>query len=127
MPRTKPFLIYWAPEAQLAWSRTTFFKEWADKYKGKFSEGWDNLRETTFKRQKEMGWIPANAQLTPRDKSMASWDSIPESQRPFQERLMEVFTPALASTPMSRPEKSLTSSTVLKLRDNTIIFYISNT
>ena len=67
------------------------FKEWADKYKGKFDEGWDVLRERTFEHQKELGWNSANAEFTPRDKTMASWDGIPASERAFQERLMEVF------------------------------------
>ena len=49
------------------------------------------LRERIFKRQKELGWIPADTKLTPRADTMAAWDSIPESERPFQRRLMEVF------------------------------------
>ena len=67
------------------------FKEWADKYKGQFDDGWDAMRERIFKRQKELGWIPANTQLTPRAETMPAWDSIPEFERPFQLRLMEVF------------------------------------
>ncbi len=66
-------------------------KEWADKYKGKFDDGWDKYRERTFARAKAKGWIPQDAQLTPRPASMASWDSIPEAEKPFQRRLMEVF------------------------------------
>ena len=65
-------------------------KEWADKYKGKFDDGWDAYRERVFERAKEKGWIPADAQLTPRHETMPSWDSIPEDERPFQRRLMEV-------------------------------------
>src|SRR6202522_1257592 len=85
----KPFLMYWAPGA--AHGPHQVPQEWADKYKGKFDDGWDKYRERTFKRAKEMGWIPQNAQLTPRPPTMASWDSIPESEKPFQRRLMEVF------------------------------------
>ena len=85
----KPFFMYWAPGA--AHGPHHVFKEWADKYKGKFDDGWDTLRERTFKRQKELGWIPADAKLTARAATMASWDSIPESERAFQRRLMEVF------------------------------------
>ena len=66
-------------------------KAWADKYKGKFDDGWDSYRERTFARAKAMGWIPQNAQLTPRPASMAAWDSIPEAEKPFQRRLMEIF------------------------------------
>ena len=85
----KPFFMYWAPGA--GHGPHHVFKEWADKYKGKFDDGWDALRERTFERQKELGWIPPDTQLTPRAESMAAWDSIPESERPFQRRLMEVF------------------------------------
>ncbi len=65
-------------------------KEWADKYKGKFDDGWDKYRERTFARAKAMGWIPQNTQLTARPGTLASWDSIPENEKPFQRRLMEV-------------------------------------
>ena len=85
----KPFFLYFAPGA--GHGPHHIYKEWADKYKGKFDDGWDNYRERVFKRQKELGWIPANTQLTPRDSTMASWESIPESEKPFQSRLMEVF------------------------------------
>src|SRR5207247_1051661 len=66
-------------------------KEWADKYKGKFDDGWDKYRERVYKRAKELGWIPQDAKLTPRPANLASWDSIPEDEKPFQRRLMEVF------------------------------------
>ena len=85
----KPFLMYWAPGA--AHGPHQIFKEWADKYKGKFDDGWDKYRERTFARAKELGWIPQDAQLTPRPATMASWDSIPDSEKPFQRRLMEIF------------------------------------
>ena len=85
----KPFFMYWAPGA--AHGPHQIFKEWADRYKGKFDDGWDKYRERTFARAKAMGWIPKNAQLTPRPASMASWDSIPEDERPFQRRLMELW------------------------------------
>jgi arylsulfatase A-like enzyme len=85
----KPFFMYWAPGASHGPHQV--MKEWADKYKGKFDDGWDAYRERVFANQKKLGWIPANTKLTPRAESMASWDSIPEQERPFQRRLMEVF------------------------------------
>lgn len=85
----KPFLMYWAPGASHGPHQV--MKEWADKYKGKFDDGWDAYRERVFARQKKLGWIPQNTQLTPRADSMASWDSIPDSEKPFQRRLMEIF------------------------------------
>ena len=85
----KPFFMYWAPGASHGPHQV--MKKWADKYKGKFDDGWDAYRERVFKRAKEKGWIPENAKLTPRPESMASWESIPEAEKGFQRRLMEVF------------------------------------
>ena len=107
----KPFLMYWAPGA--THGPHHIFKEWADKYKGKFDEGWDVLRERTFKRQKELGWISSDAKLTARDKTMASWESIPASERAFQERLMEVFA-GFAEHVDVQAGKSSTNSTDFK-------------
>ncbi len=85
----KPFFMYWAPGASHGPHQV--MKEWADKYQGKFDDGWDAYRERVFENQKKLGWIPPNTKLTPRADSMASWDSIPEAERPFQRRLMEIF------------------------------------
>ena len=46
--------------------RTTCRPEWSDKYKGQFDDGWDALRERTYARQKELGVIPPDAELTAR-------------------------------------------------------------
>ena len=85
----KPYFIYWASGASHGPHQVP--PEWTAKYKGKFDDGWDKYRERVFARQKAMGYIPQNAQLTPRPETMAAWDSIPESEKPFQRRLMEVF------------------------------------
>lgn len=85
----KPWFVYWAPGASHGPHQVP--KLWADKYKGKFDDGWDAYRERVFRNQKKLGWIPAETQLTPRAESMASWESIPEEEKPFQRRLMEVF------------------------------------
>ncbi len=85
----KPFFMYWAPGASHGPHQV--MKEWADKYQGKFDDGWDAYRTRVFSKQKALGWIPHNTQLTPRPATMASWESIPASEKPFQQRLMEVF------------------------------------
>ena len=85
----KPFFMYWAPGATYGPHQVP--KEWADKYKGKFDDGWDKYRERAFRGAQQMGWIPPDAQLTPRPATLASWDSIPDDEKPFQRRLMEVF------------------------------------
>ena len=117
----KPFFMYWAPGA--AHGPHHVAKAWADKYKGQFDDGWDRLRERTFERQKALGWIPADAKLTPRAESMVAWDSIPEAERPFQRRLMEVFGGFVehVDTQFGRVVDELDR---LGIRDNTLVFYI---
>jgi arylsulfatase A-like enzyme len=117
----KPFFMYWAPGA--GHGPHHIFKEWADKYQGKFNDGWDVMRERIFKQQKALGWIPADTKLTPRAESMAAWDSIPESQRPFQQRLMEIFAGFVEHVDV-QAGKVIDELDRLGIRDNTIILYI---
>ena len=117
----KPFFMYWAPGG--VHGPHQVFQEWTDKYKGKFDQGWDKLREEIFARQKQLGWIPANAELTPRAPTMPSWDSIPESERPFQLRLMEIYAGFCEHTD-AQVGKLVDYLDQTGQRDNTIIFYI---
>ena len=64
----KPFFVYFSTGCSHAPHHVA--KEWADRYKGKFDQGWDRLREETFARQKELGVIPADAELTPRGRGV---------------------------------------------------------
>jgi len=117
----KPFFMYWVPGAVHGPHQVA--KEWADKYKGKFDDGWDAYRERTYKRQKEMGVIPADTKLTPRDKTLAGWDSIPEDQRAFQRRLMEVYAGFVEHTDYQVGEL-LNGLEKRGLKENTLVFYI---
>ena len=74
----KPFFMYWA--SGCLHGPHHIMKEWADRYQGKFDDGWEAYRERTFARAKEQGWIPEQALLTPRDPAMPAWDDIPESE-----------------------------------------------
>jgi arylsulfatase A-like enzyme len=85
----KPFFVYFSPGATHAPHHVP--KEWADKYEGKFSQGWDKLREETFARQKALGVIPPDAELTPRHAEIPAWDEMPEEWKPILEREMEVY------------------------------------
>ncbi|MBW9111160.1 arylsulfatase [Microbacterium ureisolvens] len=84
----KPFFMYWATGA--IHGPHHVHKEWADKYKGVFDDGWDAYREDALAGAKAAGWVPEDAVLTPRPDSMQGWDDIPDHQKPFQARLMEV-------------------------------------
>ena len=117
----KPFMMYWAPGA--AHGPHHIFKEWADRYKGKFDDGWDAYRERVFKRQKAIGWVPETTELTPRAETMASWESVPEGQRPFQRRLMELFAGFVEHVD-AQIGRLVDGLETLGVRDNTIIFYV---
>ncbi|WP_396657925.1 arylsulfatase [Microbacterium sp.] len=84
----KPFFMYWATGA--IHGPHHVHKEWADKYKGVFDDGWDAYREDAHAGAKAAGWIPDDAVLTPRPESLQGWDDVPDHQKPFQARLMEV-------------------------------------
>ena len=117
----KPFFMYWAPGA--AHGPHHIFKEWADKYKGRFDDGWDVLRERIFKRQHELGWIPPGTQLTARAGTMPAWDDIPEAERPFQQRLMEVFA-GFTEHADAQVGRLVDGLDELGIRDNTLVMYI---
>jgi arylsulfatase A-like enzyme len=85
----KPFFVYFAPGATHAPHHVP--KEWADKYRGKFDAGWDKLREETFARQKKLGVVPANSELTARHKEIPAWSEMPEALKPVLRRQMEVY------------------------------------
>jgi arylsulfatase len=117
----KPFFIYYAPGAGHGPHHVA--KEWADKYKGKFDGGWDKMREEVFARQTALGWIPADAQLTPRPAFIPAWSDIPANQHAFQTRLMEIFAGFVehADTEAGRIIDELDRQ---GLRDNTLVFYL---
>jgi len=117
----KPFFMYWASGA--IHGPHHIMKEWVDKYKGKFDDGWDKYRERVFKRAKEKGWIPQNAQLTGRPDSLASWDSIPEDEKPFQRRLMEVAA-GFTEHVDAQVGRLVDEIDRLGYGDNTIVMYI---
>ncbi len=117
----KPFLMYWAPGA--AHGPHHIWSEWADKYKGKFDDGWEAYRERVHQRQLEMGVIPPGTELTPRDETMAAWDDIPENQRAFQRRGMEIFAGFVEHTDV-QVGRLVEGLDQRGLRENTLIFYI---
>jgi arylsulfatase A-like enzyme len=117
----RPFFIYWASGASHGPHQVP--QAWADKYKGKFDDGWDKYRERVFARAKAMGWIPQNAKLTPRPATLPSWDSIPADQKPFQRRLMEVFA-GFTEHVDAQVGRIVDEIDNLGYGKNTLIFYI---
>jgi arylsulfatase len=117
----RPFFMYYAPGASHAPHHVP--KTWADKYKGKFDQGWDKLREETFARQKSLGVIPPDAKLTPRDPAFPAWDAVPSDLKKLFARQMEVFAGFQESCDheIGRVVRSIED---LGLADNTLILYI---
>ncbi len=92
----KPFFVYFAPGATHAPHHVR--PEWSDKYKGAFDDGWDALRERTFAKQKELGVIPPDAELTERPEEIPAWDDMPDDLKPVLARQMEVYAGFLEHT-----------------------------
>lgn len=92
----RPYFAYLATGATHAPHHAP--KEWIDKYRGKFDQGWDKYREETFTRQKKLGVIPADARLAPRPASVPAWQDTDPKQRPMLARQMEVFAAFMSHT-----------------------------
>ncbi len=117
----KPFFLYFSMGATHAPHQVP--KEWSDKYKGKFDQGWDKLREETFARQKQLGVIPANAKLTPRDPAFPAWDSVPPDVKKVYSRQMEVYAGYQENTDHA-VGRVLQAIEDMGLGDNTLVIYI---
>lgn len=116
-----PFFMYWASGAIHGPHHVA--KEWADKYAGKFDDGWDAYRERVHARAIEAGWIPEGTVLTERDGTLTAWADIPEDEKPFQRRLMEVAA-GFAEHVDHQVGRLLDEVDDLGYGDNTIVFYI---
>jgi arylsulfatase A-like enzyme len=117
----KPFFIYFAPGATHAPHHVP--AEWSAKYKGKFDQGWDALRAETFARQKALGVIPPEAELTKRPAEIDAWDQVPLPLRPILARQMEVYAGFLEHTDY-HIGRLIDTLEGLEILDDTLIYYI---
>ena len=117
----KPFFVYFAPGATHAPHHVP--KEWADKYKGQFDQGWDKVREETFARQKKLGVIPPDCQLTQWHKEIPAWDEMPAALKPVLIREMEVYAGFMEYVDY-HVGRLVDSIKKLNLLDETLIYYI---
>jgi len=117
----RPFFIYFAPGATHAPHQVP--KEWIAKYKGKFDQGWDKVREETLARQKALGVVPADTTLAPKPAFIKDWDKLSPDQKRLFVRQMEVFAGfgEYADTEIGRLVAAIRD---LGQLDNTLIFYI---
>jgi len=117
----QPFFLYWAPGATHAPHQVP--KDWADRYRGKFDAGWDALRAETFERQKRLGVIPADAELTARPAGIPAWEEVDPALRSVLIRQMEVYAGFLehVDTHLGQLVDALEDLGIL---ENTLIYYI---
>lgn len=118
----KPFFIYFAPGATHAPHHVP--KEWADKYKGKFDQGWDRVREQTLERQKKLGIVPANTTLAPKPSDIKDWDKLSADEKRLFARQMEVYA-GFAEQTDYEVGLMVEALTDLGVMDNTIFIYIA--
>ena len=86
----KPFFTYFAPGAVHAPHHVP--KEWIDKNKGRFDQGWDKMREETLARQIELGVVPRGTKLAPKPEAIKDWDKLSAEEQKLFARQMEVYS-----------------------------------
>lgn len=122
MTPDRPFFMYFATGAVHAPHHVP--REWADKYKGKFDEGWDEVRAETIARQKEMGVIPANTELAPKPEEIKDWDTLSADERRLFSRQAEVFAGFLEQTD-HEVGRVVAAIEEIGEMDNTLFIYIA--
>ncbi len=117
----KPFFIYYAPGATHAPHHVP--KDWIAKYKGRFDQGWDRLREETLARQKRLGVVPPETQLAPKPAAIKDWDTLNTDEKKLFARQMEVFA-GYGEFADHHAGRLIHAIEDLGQLDNTLIFYI---
>ena len=117
----KPFFVYYAPGATHAPHHVP--PEWSDRYAGRFDAGWDALREETLARQKELGVVPPDAELTARPEDIPGWDEMPDDLKPVLARQMEVYAGFLEHTD-HHAGRLLDALRDLEILDDTLVYVI---
>ncbi len=117
----KPFFMYFAPGATHAPHHVP--KEWIDKYRGQFDQGWDALRDETLARQKQLGVVPPETKLAPKPQPIKDWAALSPDEKKLFARQMEVYAGfgEYTDTEVGRLVNAIAATGQL---DNTLIFYI---
>lgn len=118
----KPFFMYFAPGATHAPHHVP--KAWADKYKGKFDQGWDKIRELTLARQIKQGIVPAGTKLAPKPSDIKDWEKLSADEKKLFTRQMEVYA-GFAEQTDYEVGRLISSIEKLGVMDNTIIIFIA--
>ena len=117
----KPFFVYFAPGATHAPHHVP--PGWAEKYRGAFDDGWDGLRERIFARQREIGVVPDDAELTTRPAEIPAWEEMAPELRPILVRQMEIYAGYLEHTD-HHVGRLIDTLEELQILDDTLVMYI---
>ena len=117
----RPFFIYFAPGATHAPHHVP--KEWIAKYKGRFDQGWDKMREETLARQIALGVVPAGTKLAPKPPAIKDWDTLTADEKKLFARQMETYAGfgEYCDDEIGRLFAAIGDTGQL---DNTLIFYV---
>jgi len=118
----QPFFVYFAPGATHAPHHVA--PEWSAKYKGRFDQGWDKIREETFARQLALGVIPPDAELTVRPPEIPAWDDMPDALKPVLARQMEIYAGFMEHTDF-HVGRLIDAVEDLGILDDTLVILIS--
>jgi len=118
----KPFFMYYAPGATHAPHHVP--RVYADRYKGKFDQGWDKLREETLARQIALGIVPKGTKLAPKPKDIKDWVNLSADEKKLFTRQAEVYAGFAAHTDeqVGRLVNALSDMGTL---DNTVFIFIA--
>ena len=119
----RPFFMYYASGAAHAPHHVP--KDWADRYAGAFDMGWDAYRETVFDRQKGIGLIPSDAELSRHDPDVPEWATLSDDEQRLYSRMMEVYAGFLSHADHHLGRVLDTLEKIGEL-DNTLIMVISD-
>lgn len=122
MTPDRPFFVYFAPGATHAPHHVP--KKWADKYRGKFAQGWDKYREETLQRQIRLGVVPKGTKLAPKPDFIKDWDTLSAQEKKLFERQMEVFA-GFAEQADSEVGRLVETLEEMGVADNTLFIYIA--
>jgi arylsulfatase len=122
MTPDKPFFMYFAPGATHAPHHVP--QVWIDRWKGKFDQGWDKLREQTLARQIALGVVPKGTVLPPKPEAIKDWDKLSPDERRLFARQAEVYA-AFAEMTDVEIGRLIQAVEDMGELDNTLIFYIA--
>jgi arylsulfatase len=117
----KPFFVYFAPGAVHAPHHAP--AKWIERWKGKFDQGWDKLREEILARQIEQGIVPKGTKLAPKPEAIPDWESLSADEKRLFTRQMEVFAGFLEYTDYEIG-RVITAVEATGQMDNTLIFLV---